>query len=192
MGFKYSISAIASVSVRSNISLLRFCFEEEWAFSAELTVKNFMCSCMEALRELIGWSDSPLSVVATSSVVGSESSWIIHYSSAMEKGFWKQGGLPFRENKISNWRRPWVEVQRNKFWIIWHNLEEFSQIWWEWKHWLQPKRDGGKMTAHSWDTSNTLKRCNSYKLQYLDLSIIPGGRDCDSLMDGRQFTEKVI
>ena len=52
MGFKYSISAIVSVSVRSSISLLGFCLEVEQMFSVELAVKHFMRSCLEALREL--------------------------------------------------------------------------------------------------------------------------------------------
>ena len=52
MGFQYSISAIVSVSVRSSISRLGFCLEVEQMFSVELTVKHFMCSCMEALRQL--------------------------------------------------------------------------------------------------------------------------------------------
>ena len=105
MGFKYSISAIVSVSVRSSISFLGFCLEVEQMFSVALTVKHFMRSCLEALRELADQTHlCLLQLLLLLEEMKVQGSYGRAYARE-KKGFCKQGSLPFRESMICSRRR---------------------------------------------------------------------------------------
>lgn len=127
MGFQYSISAIVSVSVRSSISLLGFCLEVEQMFSVELTVKHFMCSCMEALRQLADQTHLyllQLILLLEAMKVQGSYGRAMRWRRAFESGeVCLSGRIRFCNRRRG---RAWVKVQGKKFWVVWCHLGEVA------------------------------------------------------------------